>query len=41
MQEHKRERNSVESRLNDVIKSAQYHDEHIMIIDAWFSEVSL
>ena len=40
MQEHKRERNSVENRLTEVTKSAQYHDEHIMIIDAWFSQVS-
>ena len=41
MQEHKRERASVESRLNSVEKRAQYHDEHIVIIDAWFSEVCL
>lgn len=39
MQEYKRERNSLESRLNDMTKSAQYHDEHLMTIDAWFNEV--
>ena len=40
MQEHKRERNSIEARLNAITKRALYHDEHIMIIDAWFSDVS-
>ena len=39
MQEHKRERTSIEARLNAVEKRAQYHDEHITIVDAWFSEV--
>ncbi|KAL9124531.1 MAG: hypothetical protein Q9217_006143 [Psora testacea] len=39
MQEHKRERNSIETRLNALTKSAIHHDEHIMIIDAWFSEL--
>ena len=40
MQEHKRERNSIEARLNALTKRAAHHDEHIMIIDAWFSDVS-
>ncbi|KAG8532098.1 uncharacterized protein KY384_003735 [Bacidia gigantensis] len=39
MQEHKRERNAIEARLNSAEKRAQYHDEHIMIIDGWFSEL--
>ena len=40
MQEHKRERNDMETRLNIITKRASHHDEHIMIIDAWFSDVS-
>ncbi|KAL9098452.1 MAG: hypothetical protein Q9163_005885 [Psora crenata] len=39
MQEHKRERNSMETRLNAITKRTMYHDEHIMIIDAWFSNL--
>ena len=41
MQEYKRERNNLESRINEMAKQSKYHDEHLMIIDAWFSEVSL
>lgn len=40
MQEYKRERSNLESRLNEMTKNATYHDEHLMVIDAWFSEVS-
>lgn len=40
MQEYKRERTNLEARLNEMTKSALHHDEHLMIIDAWFSEVS-
>lgn len=40
MQEYKRERNNLEARLNEMTKSALHHDEHLMTIDAWFSEVS-
>lgn len=40
LQEYKRERNNLEAQLNAMTKSALHHDEHLMIIDAWFSEVS-
>jgi hypothetical protein len=40
MQEYKRDRNSLETRLKDMTKKALHHDEHLMLIDAWFSEVS-
>lgn len=40
MQEYKRERNNLEAQLNTMTKSALHHDEHLMMIDAWFSEVS-
>lgn len=40
MQEYKRERNNLEFRLNEMTKNATYHDDHLMVIDAWFSEVS-
>ena len=41
MQEYKRERSNLETRLNEMTKNASYHDEHLMVIDAWFSEVSI
>ena len=40
MQEYKRERSNLETRLNEMTKSTAYHDEHLMVVDAWFSEVS-
>lgn len=40
MQEYKRDRINLESRLNDMTKKALHHDEHLMLIDAWFIEVS-
>lgn len=40
MQEYKRERSNLETRLNEMTKNAKYHDEHLMVVDAWFSEVS-
>ena len=40
MQEYKRERNNLEAQLNTVTKSALHHDEHLMMIDACFSQVS-
>lgn len=39
MQEYKRERSNLEFRLNEMTKNATYHDEHLMVIDAWFSEL--
>ena len=39
MQEYKREKNRLEERLRDENRRAEYHDEHLRIIDAWFSQV--
>ena len=41
MQEYKRERSNLESRLKETTKSDKNHDENLMVIDAWFSEVSI
>lgn len=41
MQEYKRERSNLELRLHDMTKRTQHHDEHLMVIDAWFSEVRI
>jgi len=40
MQEYKRERNNLEAQLNIMKKSAIHHDEHLLMIDACFSQVS-
>lgn len=40
MQEYKRERNALEIRIQDLTKRATYHDDHLRVIDAWFSQVS-
>ena len=39
MQEYKREKNTLETRLKELSKRAAYHDDHIRMIDAWFSQV--
>ncbi|MCJ1293890.1 E3 ubiquitin-protein ligase bre1 [Xylographa carneopallida] len=39
MQEYKRERHTLESRLNDLAKRAAYHDDHLRTIDAWFMQL--
>ncbi|KAI5304821.1 E3 ubiquitin-protein ligase bre1 [Ascosphaera pollenicola] len=39
MHEYKRERNTLESRLKDLEKSAAYHDEHLRVIDAWLKQL--
>jgi len=39
MLEYKRERNSLETRLQDLEKKTADHDEHIRIIDAWWLQV--
>ena len=38
MQEYKREAEGLGERLEQVEKSGKYHDEHIRVIDAWFSQ---
>ena len=39
MQEYKREKNALESRLNEMTKNTIHHDEHLMVIDSWFSDL--
>ncbi|MCJ1406476.1 E3 ubiquitin-protein ligase bre1 [Ptychographa xylographoides] len=39
MQEYKRERNTLESRLNELSKRAMHHDDHLRAIDAWFAQL--
>ncbi|MCJ1427487.1 E3 ubiquitin-protein ligase bre1 [Sticta canariensis] len=39
MQEFKRERNTLETRINDLTKRATYHDDHLRVIDAWLSQL--
>jgi len=39
MQEYKREKNTLESRLNDLIKRTKDHDDHLRAIDGWFKQL--
>lgn len=39
MQEYKREKNALETRINEMSKKTIHHDEHLMVIDAWFGEL--
>jgi len=39
MQEYKREKNTLESRLNEMIKKTKDHDDHLRSIDAWLKQV--
>lgn len=39
MQEYKREKNALETRLHDMTKKSTHHDEHLMVIDTWFGEL--
>jgi E3 ubiquitin-protein ligase BRE1 len=39
MLEYKREKNSLESRLQELEKKSSDHDDHIRIIDAWWLQV--
>ena len=40
MQEYSRKAANVESRLEDLQKKTTYHDDHIRLIDAWWTQVS-
>lgn len=40
MQEYKRDKASLETRLKDMSKAAVYHNDHLRVIDAWFRQVS-
>ncbi|KAL8796059.1 MAG: hypothetical protein Q9195_001635 [Heterodermia aff. obscurata] len=39
MQEYKRDRNTVETQLKEMTKRTTYHDDHVRLIDAWFSQI--
>ncbi|KAI9721551.1 MAG: hypothetical protein M1812_002313 [Candelaria pacifica] len=39
MQEYKREKQTLESRIKDMSERALYHDDHLRIIDAWFKQL--
>ncbi|KAJ5341677.1 hypothetical protein N7541_010801 [Penicillium brevicompactum] len=39
MAEYRRERNSLESRLETMSKAATYHNDHLRIIDSWFQQL--
>lgn len=39
MQEFKRDKQSLEFRLNEMTKAATDHDSHLRAIDAWFKQV--
>ena len=41
MKEYKREKQLYESQVQDLTKRSQHHDDHLRIIDAWFTQVSL
>lgn len=40
MLEYKREKATLESQLKDVQKRSVDHDDHLRIIDAWWSQVN-
>jgi hypothetical protein len=39
MQEYKREKSSLESRLSQMSKAATFHNDHLRVIDSWFKQV--
>ncbi|GAM86709.1 hypothetical protein ANO11243_047280 [Dothideomycetidae sp. 11243] len=39
MREYQRERNDLQSQVKDLGRRATYHDDHIRLIDAWFSQL--
>ncbi|KAJ5669286.1 hypothetical protein N7462_010356 [Penicillium macrosclerotiorum] len=39
MQEFKREKVALESRLNQMTKAATHHNDHLRIIDSWFGQL--
>lgn len=39
MQEFKREKQSLESRVSQLSKAAAYHNDHLRVIDSWFKQV--
>jgi len=41
MQEFKREKVTLESKVKEMTKSATFHQDHLRIIDTWFKQVKL
>jgi len=39
MKEYKREKALYESQVQDLSKRSQHHDDHLRIVDAWFTQV--
>ncbi|KAJ5753688.1 uncharacterized protein N7511_007841 [Penicillium nucicola] len=39
MQEYKREKSSLESRLSKMSKAATFHNDHLRVIDSWFKQL--
>ncbi|KAJ5441480.1 E3 ubiquitin ligase BRE1 [Penicillium cf. griseofulvum] len=39
MQEYKREKSSLESRLGQMSKTATFHNDHLRVIDSWFKQL--
>lgn len=39
MQEYKRERNMLEARVEQLDKRSAYHDDHLRVVDAWWTQV--
>lgn len=37
--EYKRERNMLETRVEELEKKSTYHDDHLRVIDAWWDQV--
>ncbi|KAI0429205.1 hypothetical protein F5Y09DRAFT_265341 [Xylaria sp. FL1042] len=40
MLEYKREKTTLEARLEELSKRATYHDDHIRVMDGWWTQVS-
>lgn len=40
MNEYKREKATLETRIEEIQKRSTYHDDHIRIADAWVLQVS-
>lgn len=40
MREYKREKALLEAQVADMTKHSIFHDDHLRIIDTWFSQVS-
>lgn len=39
MQEYKREKTTLESRIKDLSKKMAYNEEHVSVVDAWLKQV--